>query len=37
MGINDAVIMKPYKQVVKDTDDNIKIVERIVKQLGGIR
>tara|TARA_R100001015_G_C4629230_1_gene189917 strand:- start:2112 stop:2507 length:396 start_codon:yes stop_codon:yes gene_type:complete len=37
LGINDAVIMKPYKQVVKDTDDNIKIVERIVKQLGGIR
>ena len=37
LGVDASMFLKPYRVVVKDTDENIAIVERIIKQLAQIK
>ena len=37
LGVDANMFMKPYRVVVKDTDENIAIVERIIQALAKIK
>jgi len=37
LGVDTAIIMKPFRQVEKDVDGNIAITERLIKRLANIK
>ena len=37
LGVDPAIIMKPFRQVEKDVDGNIAITERLIKRLANIK
>tara|TARA_R100000742_G_C4278194_1_gene100743 strand:- start:3086 stop:3463 length:378 start_codon:yes stop_codon:yes gene_type:complete len=37
LGVDASMFMKPYRVVVKDTDENLAIVERIIQALAKIK
>tara|TARA_Y100000401_G_scaffold113886_1_gene115194 strand:+ start:26 stop:406 length:381 start_codon:yes stop_codon:yes gene_type:complete len=37
LGVDPSIVTKPYNDLMKETDENIKMSERIIQQIGKVR